>query len=339
MMNNKIYEKILNFIKENYKQFLIVFILGIIINFPLDYSIYISGGTINVNDRIELDNEYKSSGSFNLAYVTELRATTFTYLLSYIIPFWEVIPLEEYQASTIETMEDVSIRSKLYLDRSKEDAIKLAYEKASKNFTTKNTEFNIVYINEIVDADLKIGDVILEINNKKLFDLNQYKELVEKTNVGEYINLKVRRNKKEFETKIKVNYINESKLTGISILELSNYETTPEIILSFKDSESGPSGGLMLALAIYDKLIAEDLTRGKKIVGTGTIDEFGNVGEIDGVKYKLKGAIKEKADIFIAPSGNNYNECKRIIKEENYNIKLIEAKTFEQVLNDLNSLN
>ena len=48
-------------------------------------------------------------------------------------------------------------------------------------------------------------------------------------------------------------------------------------------------------LAIYKELIEEDITHGLKIVGTGTIDELGNVGEIDGVKYKILGAVKNKA--------------------------------------------
>ena len=337
-MINKIYDKTLTFIKKNYKQLIFLLVLFVIVNYPLDYSIYISGGTINVNDRVEIEKEHKSNGTFNLAYVTELRATTLTYLLSYVVPSWELVSLEEYQASSEETMEDINFRSKLYLNKSEEDAIKIAYEKAGKIFKINNTKFNIVYINEIVDTNLKIGDVILEVNGKAFNDLEQYKNEVSNTNVSEYINLKIERNNKEIETKIKVNEIDKKKLTGISILELSDYKTNPEITLSFKDSESGPSGGLMLALAIYDKLISYDLTKGKKIVGTGTIDENGTIGQIDGVRYKLKGAVKSGADIFIAPSGENYDECKKIIEEEKYDIKLIEAETFDGVLKSLYNL-
>ena len=168
--------------------------------------------------------------------------------------------------------------------------------------------------------------------------MEQYKNIINKFNFGDYISLKVKRDNKVVDTKVKVNNINGQKIIGISVLELHNYKTVPEINLSFKKSESGPSGGLMLTLAIYDKLIKEDLTNGYKIVGTGTIDSYGNVGEISGVKYKLRGAVSAGADIFIAPTGDNYQECKRIIKEENYNIRLIEAKTFEQVLSLLVNL-
>ena len=52
----------------------------------------------------------------------------------------------------------------------------------------------------------------------------------------------------------------------------------------------GPSAGLMFTLGIIDKLKPEDLTGGKIIAGTGTIDDEGNVGPIGGIPQKLVGA-------------------------------------------------
>ena len=37
-----------------------------------------------------------------------------------------------------------------------------------------------------------------------------------------------------------------------------DYDTNPKIELKFKQSESGPSGGLMLTLAIYNNLTKKD---------------------------------------------------------------------------------
>ena len=91
----------------------------------------------------------------------------------------------------------------------------------------------------------------------------------------------------------------------------------------------------MSALEIYNKITKEDITNGRKIAGTGTIDYYGNIGAIDGLKYKLIGAVKNNIDIFIAPAGENYDEAKKLVQENDYKIKLIEAKTFHQVLSDL----
>lgn len=90
-----------------------------------------------------------------------------------------------------------------------------------------------------------------------------------------------------------------------------------------------------MALSIYGNLTNQDLTNGKTIVGTGTIDIDGNVGSIGGVKYKLIGAVKNKADIFIVPNGENYDEAIKIKKEKNYKIKIIGVSTLKEAINEL----
>ena len=90
----------------------------------------------------------------------------------------------------------------------------------------------------------------------------------------------------------------------------------------------------MMSLTIYNQLTEEDLTKGKKIVGTGTIDIEGNVGEIAGVKYKLIGAVKKKAEIFICTE-ENYEEAVKIKEDKGYDITIIKAHTFSEVLEKL----
>ncbi|MET9605658.1 PDZ domain-containing protein [Streptomyces sp. NPDC006512] len=66
----------------------------------------------------------------------------------------------------------------------------------------------------------------------------------------------------------------------------------------------GPSAGLMFALGIVDKLTAEDLTGGKFIAGTGTIDDTGRVGPIGGIQMKTIGARQAGAEYFLTPAEN-----------------------------------
>ncbi len=334
-MFNKLYEKTKRFIKENYKEIIFLIILLIIANYKLDYSIMVSGGTININDRVTVDSESKSKGSFNLAYVNELQGTIPTVLLSYIVPSWTKVDLNDYKTSSKETVEDIDKRSKVYLEHSIQSAVKVAYDKANKSFNYDDYKFYVVDIDEKAETTLKVGDILLKVNNKAITSIDEYRNEVQSLNVEDTIKLVVERDGKEKQVETKVKLIDNQKLTGIVILQLYDYYTDPKIDIKFKKSESGPSGGLMLALSIYDKLTDYDLTKGLKIVGTGTIDFDGNVGEIDGVEYKLKGAVKAKADIFIAPSGKNYEDALKLKKEKNYKIKIIEAKTFNQVLEEL----
>ncbi len=66
----------------------------------------------------------------------------------------------------------------------------------------------------------------------------------------------------------------------------------------------GPSAGLIFATAIVDKLTPGDLTGGKDVAGTGTIDADGRVGPIGGIRFKLDAARADGATAFLVPAGN-----------------------------------
>lgn len=70
----------------------------------------------------------------------------------------------------------------------------------------------------------------------------------------------------------------------------------------------GPSAGLVLSLAIVDRLGPEDLTGGLVIAGTGTVTRDGRVGAVGGVAQKLTAATsrtggRRAADVFLVPRG------------------------------------
>ncbi|BCJ47212.1 hypothetical protein GCM10010168_71990 [Actinoplanes ianthinogenes] len=70
------------------------------------------------------------------------------------------------------------------------------------------------------------------------------------------------------------------------------------------DGIGGPSAGLMISLGIIDKLTPADLTGGRIVAGTGTVDEKGEVGPIGGIPQKLHGAKEAGATWFLVPAGN-----------------------------------
>ena len=331
-MINKIYEKVKNILKDNFKIIICFIFIIATLTTPLPYYIYTSGGTINITDRIKLDNNKKIKGSFNLAYVKELRATIPTYLLSYVVPDWQLESIASYTATDEEDTTDVVKRDKLYLENANSSAIKVAYTLAGKDFKIKETYNNIIYINSNAKTNLKVGDIIVKVENKKIDNIKELKNIIEEKNIGDKIYLTVKRNNKEKDAYIFIQNIDGEKLTGLNILTTYNYETNPKLSLEFKNKESGSSGGFTTALAIYSKLIDKDITKGRKIVGTGTIDEYGNVGEIGGVTYKLKGAIKGKADIFFVPDGVNYDEAIKYKKKNKYSIKIVPVKNIKDAI-------
>ncbi len=333
-MINKLYEKIKLYIKENYKFLLGILVIFFLAVFKLPFFIDAPGGIINVNDKVEIENSNDINGSINLSYVTELNATIPTYLFALLNKDYDIIPQEEMKYDN-ETIEEAMKRSDILLKESVSYSTYVAYKKANKEINITSSEVYVAYIIDRNTNDLKIGDQILKIDDTEIKNKEQLNEVLSKYNENDTINIKVKNDNKEYTRTAKMKLIDGKAAIGILISEVYDLETTPTINYKFDSSETGPSGGLMLTLAIYDYLTDEDLTRGRKIVGTGTIDFDGNVGEIGGVKYKLKGAIKNKADIFIVPAGENYDEVMNLVKENNYNIKIIKALNFDQVVNEL----
>jgi PDZ domain-containing protein len=66
----------------------------------------------------------------------------------------------------------------------------------------------------------------------------------------------------------------------------------------------GPSAGLMWAVGLYDLMTPGDLTRGRTIAGTGVIDLEGGVGPIDGIRDKVRAAMRADATVFLSPKAN-----------------------------------
>ena len=333
-MIKKVYEEIKKTIKKDYKMFIAFVAIFVLCVIELPFYIEAPGGVIKVDNRIKINDSYKSTGSFNLAYVSEIKATIPTLLYSLVNKDWDVLKKEDVIYDN-ETMSEASYRDKLLLEEAKNNAIIVAYTKAEKKIEISNEHLFIIYVDEDSDTDLKIGDEILEVDNIKIASKKQLDDIMVTKNVNDKVIIKVKRNDKEIECYGKIKEIENKKLIGLLLSKTSDLKTDPEIKLEFKKSESGPSGGLVLALSIYNNLVSEDITKGRKIVGTGTIDVNGNVGSIGGVEYKIKGAVKENADIFLIPAGENYEEAKKIIEENNYKINLIPTTTFDEALEKL----
>ncbi|MEU6506716.1 PDZ domain-containing protein [Streptomyces sp. NPDC046942] len=96
----------------------------------------------------------------------------------------------------------------------------------------------------------------------------------------------------------------------------------------------GPSAGLMFALGIYDKLTPGDLTGGKFVAGTGTIDDNGTVGPIGGVEMKTVGAREKGAQYFLTPADN----CAAAAKDTPDGLTLVKVKTIGDALGALKDI-
>lgn len=326
----KLLNKIKTFFKENYKGILILLFIYILFNFRLNFSIYTPGGLINLSDRIISKDEINDSkGSLNMTYVSLVKGTIPTYLIAKLIPTWDIIPNEDitYDGNIDETIKI----DQYYLEESISNAYMVAYNEANVDYEIKNTNNYVTYIYEEAKTNLKLFDNILEYDNIKFTNFTTMQEYITSKNIGDKVNFIVNRNGKKINCYAELIDINGEAKVGVSAAVVNEYESDINIDIKSKKTESGSSGGFMMALAMYDALTKEDITKGRKIAGTGTIDSEGNVGVIGGVIYKLSGAVKNKADIMLVPK-ENYEEALNYKKKHNFNIELISINNFQEAI-------
>ncbi|WP_075825376.1 S16 family serine protease [Streptomyces acidiscabies] len=100
----------------------------------------------------------------------------------------------------------------------------------------------------------------------------------------------------------------------------------------------GPSAGLLFTLGIIDKLDGDgnggDLTGGRVIAGTGTIDADGSVGAVGGVSLKTQAARRDGATVFLVPKA----ECSDAKAELPSGLRLIPVTDLKGAVGSLKAL-
>ncbi|MFJ2395171.1 S16 family serine protease [Streptomyces sp. NPDC087843] len=100
----------------------------------------------------------------------------------------------------------------------------------------------------------------------------------------------------------------------------------------------GPSAGLLFTLGIIDKLDGDgsggDLTGGRTVAGTGTIDADGKVGAVGGVALKTQAARRDGATVFLVPKA----ECSDAKAELPKGLRLVAVTTLKGAVDALVSL-
>lgn len=336
-MFNKIYEVLKKFMKENWAFLILVIILLVLVFGRVPYEVSMPGGTIDLENRVKVNGEeVKIEGSFNMAYVTVAQGTIPNVLLGLILPDWEVSKISDSTYEN-ETIEDANKRSKLYLEQSKNYATVVAYDAAGIEYKVSNKVNYVVYVSTKANTSIEIGDNIIECEGAPVADINEVSALVQQKNAGDKMTFKVIRDNETIEASAVVYEEEGKKYIGVSAITTFNIESDTKVDITSRNSESGPSGGLMMTLMVYNALTNQDLTHGKKIVGTGTISLDGTVGEIGGVKYKIMGAVKNKADVFLVPKGN-YKEAMEVKEKKKYNIEIVEVETLQDAIDYLEGL-
>ncbi len=327
------FKKIINYIRNNFYELIFLIILLCFTFYDTGYSVYKPGGIIDLSSRISGDNINTSSGSLNMAYVGYKKGYAPVYLIAKLIPSWELVKNSDITIEG-EELKDTLLRDKLDYKVSINNAIYSAFKESGKDFEVIDEEFYVYYLTEECNSDLKVGDRIVSYDNNEFIDLDTFKVYVNSKNIDDRISVKYIRDGKEYDGYFTVYDEDNSKYVGVSIVNIYDIKSDYNINIKTKSNESGPSAGLMMSLSVYSAISDIDIIKGRKIVGSSTIDREGNVGAIGGVNFKLASAVKEDADIFIC-SLDNYDEVMDEMNSNDYDIEIISVSTLNEAIDKL----
>ena len=344
---------------KHYKNYIFVllipylFIMFILV-YPIDFTIQSPGGLTEVENLIEVDynNDKEIEGTISTTYIVSVkRPTYFQFMLGTFTDYSTISVL----AGSNLTYTNEEIATISYLDKaiSVDAAIIVAYQKATESNTDVVIEHEaktMVYGKaEYLDHydDIEFGDEFVKMIGDNGYVVTEIAEIAANTLLEDSYDW-VFINEDDAEYTINLSKDEEYGKFGITLKTyyIVDRETTFPSYTESNSNIGGPSGGLLQTLSIYNMLVTEDLTKGLKIAGTGTITYDGSVGYIGGVEQKIITAYLNKVDLFFRPSldddyyYDNYQEALRVCEE--YGIVadgwLIPVSTFAEALEYMEGL-
>ncbi|WP_156465304.1 YlbL family protein [Knoellia sp. Soil729] len=148
---------------------------------------------------------------------------------------------------------------------------------------------------------LEPGDEFVSVAGQRTPDAAAVQAAVRSQKPGSTVPVVVKRD--GVDTSVSVTTRDNRGTTVIGVLLGRNYDLPVDVTID-SGGVGGPSAGTMFTLAVYDLLTPGDLTAGKRIAGTGTMEPDESVGPIGGIRQKLHGARDGGADYFLAPTDN-----------------------------------
>ncbi|WP_102347046.1 SepM family pheromone-processing serine protease [Bacillus sp. Marseille-P3661] len=342
-------------------RWIIVIVLTLFLMFyQLPFYISTPGMAKELAPIVNVEGGFREEGSFSLTTIRMGKATIIQYGLAKLNDYHVIYPEEQIRPEG-ETDDEYNHRQLHMMDSSKEQATVVAYTKANKDISI---EYNGVYVLGIVEGmpaeqHLKVGDRLFAVDNLEMKSSEEFIKYISQMQANDIVTIRLERNGKPMEVDIPLgvfqNNVDDSEDDrvglGIQLVTDRKVKVNPKVEIK-TDEIGGPSAGLMFSLEIYNQLVEEDITKGYKIAGTGTISYEGVVGRIGGIKQKVVAADGSDVEIFFAPNEEgktrtdkngapiltNYQEALEAAEDINSKMKIVPVDTFEEALAYLEQL-
>ena len=315
---------------------IIIIIVLILLNLiPTPYFLVIPGQAVNLSENITVENgEKDAKGQFLLTSTAIIKANLLLYIYGFFDPNIDLINSDDEILLSMDQKDYTKIMENL-MQESQMISKVVALRKAgySPEISGRGILINGILDNSPVKNKLLPGDVIIKIDEKPVYTLEDFSEIIRSYNSGQTVRITFLRDNSTYSTSIPLIELpstdNKIERIGIGV-----YADTKDLQCRFPleieidlEKIKGPSAGLMIALEILNQLTENDLSSSLVIAGTGNLSMDGRITEVDGIKQKIVSAKKHKADVFLVPQ-KNYPEALKF----GQGIKIIPVDDFDDAL-------
>lgn len=193
------------------------------------------------------------------------------------------------------------------------------------------------------DELLDPGDILKKVDGVDVTIIDDLAQILAGVAAGEEIDIEFERDgvamSGEIETILAPGEDPPRTIIGFRPIDTTTVELPSGLSVLFKtEGIGGPSAGLAFALSLIDALTEGDLTGGKNIAVTGTIDVEGNVGAIGGLNSKASAVQQVGVKYFLVPvnqGADGLDGIERAREVVGDDVEIIPVATLQDALNAL----
>jgi PDZ domain-containing protein len=301
------------------------------------YMVMMPGITEDLSEIVEVEGGNKNKpGSFLLTAVTSRSANLPLYLYSFIKQEIDLLPREEVIPEGWDMNEYIDYMQQ-WMAESQKVAEVVALKEAGYEPLIHGEGAQVVKLTKDSPARgfLKEGDIIMMAEDNEIRLAEDLVRVVTSYDIGKKVKLDVLRNNKKLQLEVDTIESESQKGKAAIGVYVTTFKWRPELPIDIKirtGEIGGPSAGAMFVLEILNQLTEQNLTSGRIVAGTGTVDLTGKIGEIGGVVQKVYTAHRDGATVFFTPAGNADDALKAGKK---LNIEVVPVETVKECIDYL----
>lgn len=294
---------------------IVVIVAGFVIHVP--YVIISPGEATPLDNHVITVNGAQTYGHggdvlFLTVRVTNHDPTVWRVVASWLDPDQQVIGRDS-AVGCLSDDENATINERL-MQQSQDDAKNVALTRLGYTVEAEPTQVTVVEVCAGAPAygQLSAGDRVLAIDDQSVNGLADVAPIMDQHRPGDVATVTYAHGDATETAKVTTGRVagtqcvpagarrTGSPCLGVTLEPFVTYRFPVDVAIDTQ-RVSGPSAGLAFTLAIIDDLTPGDLTGGKRVAVTGTIDPNGRVGAVGGVEQKAITARHNDVELMIVP--------------------------------------